>query len=307
MRIRSIRWASVCLLWGLLLFGSSLQAQLIHRDGDDGAIGDANDAIVMDFEKGGRFDPYCLTDLVLSVKVANLASSPVIGQSYSLPSSVPSLYFAVDVQGLLLSTSQVHSFIFKGEYRRGIPIFEAQMRQTIDYGGLCAGAISRMNCTIRLQTSDGSPYPVDDNTGLRDIFSCDAFNFPTCSRQRDRTNSDNIVFNRRFGVDCGLCIDHPGIIDHRSSSNVQEAQEIQLQFSPNPFQTQLSVQLTSQRVHTLSLRVLDVSGKQVHAAQVAPDAADNYTINASQWGKGLYFFQVDSGDAVKTHKLIKSQ
>ncbi|MEO1629077.1 MAG: hypothetical protein AAFV25_28285, partial [Bacteroidota bacterium] len=86
MEIRFMKWADVCLLWGLLLFGSSLQAQFTNRGGDNGGNGDANDAIVMDFEEGGGGDEgACAGDFKIKVKVANLASLPIVGALYSLP------------------------------------------------------------------------------------------------------------------------------------------------------------------------------------------------------------------------------
>ncbi|MEO1516793.1 MAG: T9SS type A sorting domain-containing protein [Bacteroidota bacterium] len=311
MEIRFMKWADVCLLWGLLLFGSSLQAQFTNRGGDNGGNGDANDAIVMDFEEGGGGDEgACAGDFKIKVKVANLASLPIVGASYSLPRSLPELYVSIDIDGVPLSIKPVYTFKFEGEYRSGIPIFEGIVTRPVWYKNLCArkeGEPSALAYTVRLQTADGSDYPVDDNTDSREIFSCDAFNFPTCSAKRSATNSDNVEYSGSFYINCEKCLLDTGEVVNRNSSSLQEAQETQLQFAPNPFQTQLSVQLASQRVHTLSLRVMDVSGKQVHFAQIAPDAADNHTIDASQWAEGLYFFQVYTGNAMETHKLIKSQ
>ncbi|MEO1627397.1 MAG: T9SS type A sorting domain-containing protein, partial [Bacteroidota bacterium] len=229
---------------------------------------------------------------------------------YSLPRSLPEIYVSIDIDGLPLSIKPVYTFKFQGEYRSGIPIFEGIVTRPVWYKNLCArkeGEPSALAYTVRLQRADGSDYPVADNTDSREIFSCDAFNFPTCSASRGTDNSDNVEFNGSFYIDCEKCLLEPGVVVDRNSSSLQEAQETQLQLSPNPFQAQLSVQLASQRVHMLSLRVMDVSGKQVHFAQIAPDAADNYTIDASQWAEGLYFFQIYSENTTETHKLIKSQ
>ncbi|MEO1516794.1 MAG: T9SS type A sorting domain-containing protein [Bacteroidota bacterium] len=309
MEIRSIKWADLCLLWGLLLFGSSLQAQFFGRDGDDGSNGDANDAIVMDFEEGGGGDEgACAGALKFKVMVANLTSSPVLDRSYSLPRSLPRLYLSIDVPGLPLVVAPIDLFKFKGEYRRGAPIFEGYASRSISYEDFCENSADapNMRYRLRLQTDNGFDYPIQENTDRGDVFSCVAFTFPTCSGDEGNDNSDNVAFKGTFAVNCTKCLDRIGISDVRSSSSSLEAQETNIHFSPNPFEAQLSVQLASQRVHMLTLRVLDVSGKQLYSTQIAPDAKDNYTIDASQWASGLYFFQVDSGDAIKTHKLIKS-
>ncbi|MEO1629078.1 MAG: T9SS type A sorting domain-containing protein [Bacteroidota bacterium] len=263
----------------------------------------------MDFEEGGGGDEgACSGALRLKVKVANLTSSPILDRSYSLPRSLPRLYLAIDVQGLPLVVVPIDLFEFKGEYRRGAPIFEGYAVRSVSYKDFCENSVNapNMRYRLRLQTDDGSNYPIEPNTDRGDVFSCVAFSFPTCSGDGGNDNSDNVAFKGIFAVNCTKCLDRIGISDVRSSSSSLETQETNVHFSPNPFEAQLSVQLASQRVHMLTLRVLDVSGKQLYSTQIAPDAADNYTIDASQWASGLYFFQVDTGDVSKTHKLIKS-
>ena len=76
---------------------------------------------------------------------------------------------------------------------------------------------------------------------------------------------------------------------------------------PNPFTSQVQIKIQSQEGKDHQISVWDMSGKQ---ALYQVESADehgvvNQLLNTASLKAGIYFFKVQSGEQLKTFKMIK--
>ncbi|MEO1516790.1 MAG: T9SS type A sorting domain-containing protein [Bacteroidota bacterium] len=291
-----------------LLMGFSLEAQ--QRDGDDPQSngGDANDAIVMDFEEGGPGGDPCKRRIRVTLDVANLDSNPEEGTIYNLPTGVFDLYLSYDLDGVT-GRQKFEDFTYLGMTRNGVYIFRSIVTIDFDVLSYCQSSASndsRINYTYDLETAAGNPYPVDSHTDVGDIFTCEAFTFPTCTTRKG-SNDDNTHYTGSLIQGCSTCLNShqtpTGKGDERASD--QEQKNLRILASPNPFTSELTLLLPENRDSELELRIFDASGKQLHAAQLGTDANSTYYLQTEHWSEGIYFCQLQMGHTAKIFKLVK--
>ncbi|MEO1627396.1 MAG: T9SS type A sorting domain-containing protein [Bacteroidota bacterium] len=288
-----------------LLLGSSLCAQSNGATtGHEGNGGDANDAIVMDFEKGGptttRFDvPFRIT-----VYAANLDYN---GSQYILPSGAEAIYIAYDYGGVTTGRVEFSSFRFS-HYGSGTPIYKSSRTVLVDWAEFCRqneGATG-LPYSLQMQTVSRDEYPVNQYFGPNEIFPCRNFSFPGCEGSHV-SNSENVNVDGVINESCGTTPfgSDPEGEGRERSSELSSQQSLETLISPNPFDAHLQIQLSSQRSSELDIRMIDASGQQVYANKIGVDASSSHYIDASQWADGLYFCQIHSGSETKTFKVIK--
>lgn len=74
---------------------------------------------------------------------------------------------------------------------------------------------------------------------------------------------------------------------------------------PNPTSDNINVELYAQKVSTIKLQLVDLTGKLIKEINVG-EVQGNYkhTINTTGISKGVYFLKVTANDAVETKKII---
>ena len=74
---------------------------------------------------------------------------------------------------------------------------------------------------------------------------------------------------------------------------------------PNPTSDNINVELYAQKVSTIKLQLIDITGKLIKEINVG-EVQGNYkhTINTTGISKGIYFLKVIANDAVETKKII---
>jgi len=85
------------------------------------------------------------------------------------------------------------------------------------------------------------------------------------------------------------------------SANVSDAQNF-----PNPFKTNTVVRYTLTKQTEIDLRFFDLSGKEVrHFTNPIQSAGEHeFTLNGSNLPSGVYYYQLQAGEAVLTRQMI---
>ncbi|MEO1627394.1 MAG: hypothetical protein AAFV25_19740, partial [Bacteroidota bacterium] len=230
-------------LFLLLLMGFSLQAQPGRFDSTvGGGAGDANDAIVMDFEEGGSGDNPCQLTFTVTLRVANLSSYPQHEVIYNLPTGVPPIHVAYNLGGHT-GTFVFSQFKFEKFSKSGVPLFKSSRPIVIDAMPFCIAIDEEegsMPYTLNLQTASGNPYPVGSYLGITGIFTCQAFTFPGCFMFMNN-NVANSSFSGMQDITCKACLTVDEFPKDRASRTDQQDQLAKLLITPNPFDSELTL------------------------------------------------------------------
>jgi len=99
------------------------------------------------------------------------------------------------------------------------------------------------------------------------------------------------------------------IIDSEAGTISTEDEEfdsnLNMSLYPNPAQDQLILQVNASENYTAELSIDNLDGKRVYSTLVNIDNVTSITkINTSNFPRGMYLVKLQSGNAVKTEKLI---
>jgi len=72
---------------------------------------------------------------------------------------------------------------------------------------------------------------------------------------------------------------------------------------PNPAQDWCIIESNFRDAEELLIKAFDITGKQVHAAII--DNSSNYNLDISNWERGIYYFEVLSGNERYSQKILK--
>jgi len=88
----------------------------------------------------------------------------------------------------------------------------------------------------------------------------------------------------------------------RSAGNVTEVSAY-----PNPFQSQLSVSITATESEVMAIQLYSIDGRLVSTQQEQLNAGSNVVTvnNLDNLAKGMYVLNIQSGDEIKTVRLVK--
>jgi hypothetical protein len=104
------------------------------------------------------------------------------------------------------------------------------------------------------------------------------------------------------------CIDTSCIAVTVSNVGINDPSAVDMNLSavPNPFSTQVTINLTLGQSENVELAVYDITGKQVAILKNGMMAAGNNSIDWKPTGisAGIYFLQVKAGDTVMTKKMV---
>jgi endoglucanase len=91
--------------------------------------------------------------------------------------------------------------------------------------------------------------------------------------------------------------------------NDPSASSLNVQAVPNPFNTQLTINLTMNTTEMVEVALYDITGKQVAILKNGMMAAGANVIDWKPAGltAGVYFLQVKTNDALLTKKVIYTQ
>lgn len=115
---------------------------------------------------------------------------------------------------------------------------------------------------------------------------------------------DNLVFRLKnpTNIDVSLSLDDP-CFDYVSGTNDNDFFQ-NFSIYPNPTTGQLTIQFTSQTNHDLTLKVLDILGRQVNSG-IIKKGSSNYSFSIDDMA-GIYIIQItDSFGNVSQRKVIK--
>ncbi|HET6991325.1 MAG TPA: T9SS type A sorting domain-containing protein [Bacteroidia bacterium] len=86
------------------------------------------------------------------------------------------------------------------------------------------------------------------------------------------------------------------------------APSLNISASPNPFSSEININLSLNETQSVDMEVYDLTGKQVAVLKNGTMAAGNNVINWKPVGisEGIYFLQVKAGDTVLTKKIVYS-
>ena len=75
---------------------------------------------------------------------------------------------------------------------------------------------------------------------------------------------------------------------------------------PNPFNPITNIQFSIPRIEFVSLKIYNVLGQEVDilVSEKLPSGDYKYSWNASGLTSGIYYYKIEAGSFVKTHKLI---
>ncbi len=74
---------------------------------------------------------------------------------------------------------------------------------------------------------------------------------------------------------------------------------------PNPFTSTISVVITNPYNESVSMNVIDITGRVLNVKQSAPDAEGIITMETADLAKGMHFLRVNIGKFTKTIKIMK--
>lgn len=76
---------------------------------------------------------------------------------------------------------------------------------------------------------------------------------------------------------------------------------VSVNISPNPAHSIVSIEFGKDQLSTVDISVMDITGKIIFKTNTNTKA---YTLNVSQWSKGLYIIQIKNGGSITNHKLL---
>ena len=90
------------------------------------------------------------------------------------------------------------------------------------------------------------------------------------------------------------------------SKNISPLKFNLLQNYPNPFNPSTTIEFSLPQTSHVSLKVYDITGKEVASLVNEVKTAGNYKVNfnASSLASGVYFYKIQSGSFIKTNKMI---
>ena len=79
----------------------------------------------------------------------------------------------------------------------------------------------------------------------------------------------------------------------------------QLQITPNPFTTSITIQRTSEQAILAQVRIFDLNGREI-LKQVFENETVTMDISTADLSTGMYVVRYETADSVQTIKLFKS-
>lgn len=91
-----------------------------------------------------------------------------------------------------------------------------------------------------------------------------------------------------------------------SASGIQNMEGINMMsIFPNPSQSELNIQISSELIMNANLSIVDLAGKQMFSENVALNEMFNYKLDVSNYSKGMYFVTLKNENGTMILKFIK--
>ena len=151
-----------------------------------------------------------------------------------------------------------------------------------------------------------------DTKQIRDVFNLQKFGKLYMVFMGINTDSTYMWFNVEVSCIKGKTKGVETIYDNfgnttKISDQAQNLKSFELEQNyPNPFNPSTKIRYSIPVAGFVSLKVCDISGKEVQTLVNEEKTAGNYeaVFNASNLPSGVYFYRLQAGNSVKTNKMI---
>jgi CHRD domain/Secretion system C-terminal sorting domain len=97
-----------------------------------------------------------------------------------------------------------------------------------------------------------------------------------------------------------------GTVFYSTSATNDLAEQYNIQISPNPAQSVIQLNLSSQRTGKLSIQIVNTLGQVVYSENTTNRTGDfQSTIDVSGWSNGVYFLNINDGQGMVSRKIVK--
>jgi len=264
------------------------------------------------------------------VRVANLATNPIFGNTYSLPSNVPDMYYEYTVDGVVNTIGPINQFVYnfnhKDQNGNNQPIYEFESDMIFDLTGECkAPMATNIFFDVRIVDDAGILYNLDNHGSTSGIFTCLVFE-ETCNFCHPTCQGSELQYPGLLacGEPCQGCAPPNKLVrqpdNSLTGSASQEALTIvneiiekeiienQLQevtISPNPFSDRLEISLPSNLEAESVIEIIDSKGSVVLKKNVEAKSENSINLDMNDLSNGLYYCRILAGKEVITKKIVK--
>lgn len=272
----------------------------------------------------------CTGTMKVFLRVTNLATNPVLGQPYALPTGVESLFYEYTYGGNVVMIGPIDTFIYRYE-KNNTPVFEWTDEVTFDLSNYCGQNQYRTEIfhTVRVTDNDHMLYDLTGHTGASGIFSCNVFEETCyycgssgancqspgdleydvlacgepCQSTCSPIRSSQYVENTAIG---SQSVDYQSeIINNEGEVANNTSQNLNLEISPNPFADNFVLTFQESMNSRFSISLLNTNCMVVLEKNYNPHSQKSVSIDANNLPAGVYYCRVINGDRMTTKKLVK--
>lgn len=266
----------------------------------------------------------CTGTVKAYLRVANLATNPVLGQTYSLPAGTPPMYYEYTVDGVTNVIGPITTFTYNYDYKDAQknlhPIYEYTHDMIFSLDGHCkAPQATNIFFDVRIIDDNGNLWDLYGYGDIGEIFTCAIFeetcNYcdPLCAgstldypgllacgepchgcQSTTRTQTEKVKLHQ---VSDG---DKYAEINEMIESSIKE-----MQIAPNPFNNEITLSFPSYADSEVVIQIINAEGKMERSIQAVLNTEKTIRLDLTDLTNGIYYCKVQTGKNVETRKIIK--